>query len=635
MAKPLQRLLDVLILVLAFACAYLLRFEFRPGEADVRALLHQLPYVVLLQVIALYLVGVQSFIWRFIGMAEVKSFLKAAVFSSVPVIVLRLALPESYQVWRVPLSIIVFDTVLAFGGVLAARVLWRGVIESQRRQVLPAAGSDTPQKNILLIGAGPAGMSVARELKKSEQSDTKVVGFIDDEVRLRGMVLQGVPVLGTTADLARLVELHHIDHVIISIAEVSRVEIKRIIGVCEAVPVKARIIPAMSEIIAGRVNVSRIRDVRIEDLLGRAPVHLEEDELEHLLKGRVVMVTGAGGSIGSELTRQIARFSPSSLLLVERAEFALFNIERELREVWPDVPLVPLMADVGDTGRMRSIFQTYRPAVVLHAAAHKHVPLMEANPSEAVKNNVVGTQTVAQLSGEFGVEIFVLISTDKAVRPRSVMGASKRMAELVTQSMNGRYATKYVAVRFGNVIGSTGSVIPIFREQIRKGGPVTVTHPDMLRYFMTIPEASQLVLQAAAIGDGGEIFILDMGEPMRIADLAKDVIRLSGLKLTDIDIVYTGLRPGEKLFEELETQGETIAKTRHPKIFIGRIQAYPRETVELAIQQLNFLAQGNRDDEIRAHLNTLLPEARVSGSMEGAVRDAVRDGARQDATDVA
>src|SRR5712691_137081 len=289
-----------------------------------------------------------------------------------------------------------------------------------------------------------------------------------------------------------------------------------------------RIIPGLYEILDGRVGISRIRDLQIEDLLGRDPVCLEEESIKEFLTGKVVMVTGDGGSIGSELARQVAWFKPSTLLLVERAEVALFNINRELKELWPALSLVPLIADVGDEGRMRSIFKDYSPEVVVHAAAHKHVPMMETNPMEAVKNNVLATNLLGGLAGEFGVEVFVLISSDKAVRPTSVMGASKRVAELVAQNLDCRYQTRYVAVRFGNVIGSAGSVIPIFREQIRKGGPITVTHPDMMRYFMTIPEAAQLVLQAGAMGEGGEIFVLDMGQPVKILDLARDTITLSG-----------------------------------------------------------------------------------------------------------
>ena len=343
-------------------------------------------------------------------------------------------------------------------------------------------------------------------------------------------MIQGVKVIGMTRDIPRLVPELGIDHVVITIAQASRKDIRRIMEICESVPVKAQIIPGLYEILSGSVEISAMRDVEIEDLLGREPVQLDEEELRRFLAGKTVMVTGAGGSIGSELARQVARFGVGTVLLVERAEFVLFDIDRELRGAWPEVAIVPLVADVCDRQLMRELFERFAPSVVIHAAAHKHVPMMESNPTEAVKNNILATRSLGEVAGEAGVEAFIQISTDKAVRPTSVMGASKRVAELAVQDLNPRYPTRFVSVRFGNVLGSAGSVIPIFREQILKGGPVTVTHPDMVRYFMTIPEASQLVLQAGAMGEGGEIFVLDMGEPVRIFDMAKDMIGLFGLK---------------------------------------------------------------------------------------------------------
>ena len=397
---------------------------------------------------------------------------------------------------------------------------------------------------------------------------------------------------------------------VITIAQASRTAIRRIVEICESVPVRAQIIPGLYQILSGTVEISRIRDVEIEDLLGREAVALDEDLLRSFLTGKTVMVTGAGGSIGSELARQMARFEAGTLLLVERAEFALFDIDRELRTAWPDLSIVPLVADVCDRELMKGLMERYQPSVVLHAAAHKHVPMMESNPTEAVKNNILATRTLGEVAGEAGVETFIQISTDKAVRPTSVMGASKRVAELVVQDLNPRYRTSFVSVRFGNVLGSAGSVIPIFREQILEGGPVTVTHPDMVRYFMTIPEAAQLVLQAGAMGEGGEIFVLDMGEPVRILDMAKDMISLFGLKpYDDIDIVFTGMRPGEKLFEELETEGEDITKTRHPKIFIGKIQTYDDRKVLLALDTFRELSELGRERDLRRYFNEFLPEA--------------------------
>ena len=612
--RPLQFVLDLTVLTFAFVAAYLLRFEFVLAPEEFGKLMAQLPLVLLIQFIALFVCGVYSFIWRYVGLADLWAFLKAGLGAGAVLIMMRLALPESVFHWRVPYSIILMDMVFAFAGVVALRVVRRVVFERFERD-RTRNGSNGIRKPVLLVGAGRAGVMVAKEIQGRGDMGLKIVGFVDDDPQKQNAVVQGVKVLGTTRDLSRLAEEHEIDHVVITIAQASRRELKRIVEICERGGVRTRIIPGMNEILDGRVEVSAIRDIQIEDLLGRAPVRLEVDEVEAFLRGKVVMVTGAGGSIGSEMARQVARFEPKTLLLVDRAEFVLFDIDRELRLQHPERVIFALVADVGDEPRMRSLMAEHRPAVVFHAAAHKHVPMMESNPTEAIKNNVFGTWTTAFLAGEFGAEAFVLISTDKAVRPTSVMGASKRVAELVIQELNGRYDTRFGAVRFGNVMGSAGSVIPIFHDQIRDGGPVTVTHPEMVRYFMTIPEASQLVLQAGAMGEGGEIYILDMGDPVRILDLAKDMISLSGLKpFEDIDIVFSGIRPGEKLFEELQTVGENVAKTRHPKIFIGKIAAYPSEEVEAGLESLREFSSNGHTDRLRETLSEFLPEASLSGN---------------------
>jgi len=408
-----------------------------------------------------------------------------------------------------------------------------------------------------------------------------------------------------------------VTRVVITIAQISRPDILRLIELCQRIPVNVRIIPGLSEILEGRVKVTRIRDVKVEDLLGRSPVYLDETEVRNFIDGKTVMVTGAGGSIGSELARQICRLRPAQLLLVERAEFALFDIDQELNRTlraFHDLPVVPLVADVGDRGRMDALLSEYRPQVIFHAAAHKHVPMMEANVGEAVKNNTLATALLADLAGQHEVEAFILISTDKAVRPTSVMGASKRLAELAIQAAAQRHETRYLAVRFGNVIGSAGSVIPVFRDQIARGGPVTVTHPEMKRYFMTIPEAAMLVLQAGAMGNGGEIFVLEMGEQVRVLDLAVAMIKMSGLKpYEEMEIVFTGLRPGEKLYEELELAGEEFGKTRHPKVFIGNIATVPGEVVREGLERLEQLAREHEYDRIRAFMSELIPEARLEG----------------------
>lgn len=625
LSAGMQTVLDFSILMVALLVAYLLRFEFELPPTEVDSVLIQVPFVALLQFVALSLTGARSSIWRYTGMGHIKPFLYAALGSVLVLMVMRFQLPEAYHAWRVPLSVTLIDSMLAFGGTFGLRVLRRGVFERSKRRRRESAngnghgnGVGNKKKSVLLIGAGQAGVLTAKEIEGRGDLDLDIKGFIDDDRMMLGRsVIQGHRVLGTTRDLPNLVRSLGIDRVVITIAQASRQDIHRIVKICEQIPVKVKIIPGLYEILDGRVEISTIRDVQIEDLLGREPVQLDIGLINRELAGKVVMVTGAGGSIGSELARQVARFNPTTLLLVERAEFVLFDIDSELRETHPTLSIVPKVVDVGDEVKMRYLFDCYRPQVVIHAAAHKHVPLMETNPFEAIKNNVLATHVVAELAGEYGVEVFVLVSTDKAVRPASIMGASKRVAELVVQDLNRRYETRYVAVRFGNVIGSAGSVIPIFSEQIRKGGPITITDKRMKRYFMTIPESAQLVLQASAIGKGGEVFILHMGEPVRIMDLAETLITLSGLKPhEDIKIIETGIRPGEKLYEELRFETEATVPTEHPKIFINRISGLEPNALPMALLRLSTLIRESDEKGLRAFLNDLLPEAHLNGWSE-------------------
>jgi len=613
--RPMQFVLDLAVLAAAFVLAYLLRFDFALHVTQGHLIFAQLPLVLLVQFASLFLAQVYSFVWRYVGLAETAAFVKAALGSCLVLLAARFALPESMQQWRVPISIILMTTVLGIGGVLALRVVRRAVYEryEKDRRVKAGANGAGRKQSVLLVGAGQAGVLAAKEIMTRGDMNLEIRGFVDDDLSKQGSLIQGVKVIGTTRDLPRLVPELDIDHVVITIAQASRSDIRRIVAICESIPIRAQIIPGLYQILSGLVEISSFREVEIEDLLGRETVTLDEEELRRFLTGNTVMVTGAGGSIGSELARQMARFGVGTLLLVERAEFVLFEIDRELRGAWPELAIVPLVADVCDRELMRELMQRFRPSVVFHAAAHKHVPMMESNPTEAVKNNILATRSLGEVAGEAGVEAFIQISTDKAVRPTSVMGASKRVAELAVQDLNPRYPTRFVSVRFGNVLGSAGSVIPLFREQILKGGPVTVTHPDMVRYFMTIPESAQLVLQAGAMGEGGEIFVLDMGEPVRIFDVAKDMIGLFGLKpFDDIDIVFTGMRPGEKLFEELETEGENITKTKHPKVFIGTIGTYDDRIVVAALERFEGLAKLGKERELRGFFNEFLPEARVT-----------------------
>jgi FlaA1/EpsC-like NDP-sugar epimerase len=507
------------------------------------------------------------------------------------------------------------DTFFAFAGLLALRVLRRFFYEFSEKRKFQIGRRRKTSKSTLIVGAGRLGAATIKEVVGRADTELDIKGFIDDDRRKKGGSVGGVKVLGTTDDLARLVDELNVDQVVLAIEQSNSKEIRHILDICRAIPVKAQIVPSLNEIAHGRVSINRIRDVQIEDLLGREPVELDDKNLHEFLTAKTVMVTGAGGSIGSELIRQITNFSPKVLLLVERTEFALFQIERELFKDFPETKFIPLLADIGDAPRMQEIFSEYKPEVVFHAAAHKHVSLMEINPTEAIKNNIFATKLIGELAGKFGAENFVLVSTDKAVNPTSIMGASKRIAEIALQDSNQIYPTNYMAVRFGNVLGSTGSVVPIFREQIRQGKAVTVTDPQMTRYFMTIPEASQLVLQAGALGAGGEIFILDMGEPVKILDLAEDMIRLSGLEpYEDIDIVFTGIKKGEKLFEELEITGENLLKTKHPKIFIGKIASYSSDEVTNILSNFREALEKNDEAKIRSLINHFLPEANVSES---------------------
>ncbi|HQU81597.1 MAG TPA: nucleoside-diphosphate sugar epimerase/dehydratase [Pyrinomonadaceae bacterium] len=612
--RPLQFLADIVILSGAFMLAYLPSLNVQLGDFYFDTALTQLPFVVLIQFSMLFLVGAYSIIWRYVSIEDLKVFLKAALFSTVVLLLGRLFFSSSAFVrWQVPISVILIDTALAFGGLLALRIVRRSIYELSDKRNFTGSKKRIKRKATLLVGAGRIGAALAKEMIGRADAELDVKGFVDDDIYKKGGSVGGIKVLGTTDDLARLVDELNVEQVVIAIDQAQGADIRRILNVCRAIPVKAQIVPSLNEIAHGHVKVSRLRDVQIDDLLGRDPVQLDDKNLHEFLTDKIVLVTGAGGSIGSELIRQVTDYQPKLLLLVERAEYLLFQIERELVKDFPDAKFLPLIADVCDEPRMREIFEKYKPEVIFHAAAHKHVPLMEANVPEAIKNNVFATKRLGELAGEYGTKDFVLISTDKAVNPTSIMGASKRFAEIVLQGLNRVYDTNYMAVRFGNVLGSAGSVVPIFRQQILKGEAITVTDPKMTRYFMTIPEASQLVLQAGALGEGGEIFILDMGEPVKILDLAEDMIRLSGLKpYEDIDIVFTGIRKGEKLFEELEITGEDLLKTKHPKIFIGKIAAYQPQEVAEIIEYFKQAVSENNEAKIRRLINRFLPEATIT-----------------------
>jgi FlaA1/EpsC-like NDP-sugar epimerase len=464
-------------------------------------------------------------------------------------------------------------------------------------------------KRFLIVGAGNAGEALLREIHRMPVGEYDVVGFIDDDPAKQGTNIHGIPILGALEHLPDICKDNNIDEIAIAMPSATHHQLRRVIQVCEGTKIRFRTVPSITDIASGKFRVSQIRDVDINDLLGREVVQLDLDLIEAFIKDKVVLVTGAGGSIGSEMCRQVSTFDPKLLLLVEQAENPLFYIEQELHRELSGIGLKGIICNITDRIRVEEVFERYRPQVVIHAAAHKHVPLMELNPGEAIKNNIVGTQVVADAADKYGTTNFVMISTDKAVNPTSIMGSSKRIAELYIQDLNRTSETDFVTVRFGNVLGSEGSVVPIFKKQIVEGGPVTVTHPEMKRYFMVIPEAVQLVLQAATMGQGGEIFVLDMGEPVGIVDLARELITLSGFRPgEDIEVVFTGPRAGEKLFEELSIKGEDMQPTRHSKIGIWKNIPMDRQRLRGEIMELVEVAGRQEHEEIAEKIKGLVPE---------------------------
>ncbi len=622
----------VLLFIFSFWVAYGLRYEFHIPPAwapiadtepilpiDVRIpetvwdnFYELLIFVLVVKVMVFGYFRLYAGWWQYVSIQDLVETFKASHISTAIILggvyvlkALRAYGAISVAV-EVPDTVLIIDwaaTIALVGGV---RFLVR-IIREGSRPVSPAGLT-----RILIIGAGNAGEGVLRELYRLPVEKYHVVGFIDDNPRVRGIRIHGVPVLGGVGDLAEVARRQNAEEVIIALPQPTREQLRRIIEVCKGQRLTFRIVPGVADLIDGRADIGRLREVDINDVLGREPVTLDTENIGHFLAGKVVLVTGAGGSIGSEICRQLVAFHPKCLVLLEQAENNLFYIDRELRTAHPDLDVVPVIADVCDRQRIQDVFGRYKPDVVFHAAAHKHVPMMELNPGEAIKNNVFGSKNVTDMALKSGAEAFVLISTDKAVNPTSIMGCTKRVTEMYCQSLSGRKddgRTKFVIVRFGNVLGSAGSVVPIFRDQIARGGPVTVTHPEMRRYFMTIPEATQLVIQAGAMGKGGEIMLLDMGTPVKIVDLARDMITLSGFRPdVDIKIEFLGVRPGEKLFEELRTGSEDILPTHHEKIFIWQNRGCTKEEIDAALEQLKTVADSAPLQQVQASLKSIVPE---------------------------
>lgn len=600
--RILQVITDSALVATGFAMAYLIRFDGHVTQLYLHQLATLVPAVVALQLSANWTLGVYRRLWRYTGLTEVMELGLSVLTVTTCFLVARalgwLAVDNNHLSY----GIIFVNAGISFLTLVGPRVLRRLMTEhSQRRH-----WRQPVRKRVLVVGAGEAGLMVLREM--SLRSDgVDIVGLIDDDPAKVRKRIGAITVFGTTSELPKFIENLFIDQVIIAMPSAPPSETRRIVEMCRQAEVETRILPGLYELIDGKVSINQLREVSLEDLLGRDPVKLDTDSISGYIAGRSVLVTGAGGSIGSELCRQIMRFRPSRLILLGKGENSIFTIQQELARKVDGVEVVAVIADVRENQRMKGVFEQFKPEVVFHAAAHKHVPLMESNVSEAVANNVFGTKCVAELSAAYGVKTFVLVSSDKAVNPTSVMGATKRTAELVIQNLAQLTETKYVAVRFGNVLASRGSVIPLWKQQISKGGPITVTHPDATRYFMLIPEAVQLILQAGALGNGGEIFVLDMGKPVKILDLANDLIRFSGLSPgVDIDIEFVGLRPGEKLYEELLTAEEGLTKTVYEKIFVGQPQPIDRQGLQNSMDRLKQGSTNGDDVSLRSELDGLV-----------------------------
>lgn len=602
-------LIDLVLIPIAAAGAFALRLDAAGMQDCGPALLLFTAVALPVKPLIFRWFGLYGRFWRYASVDELVIVVAATLGSTLAVgtLVLGLAAPLGHI--AIPRSIPFIDGLLTLclvGGVrFAVRLAEQRQQHGQRQRQFKA------RKRVLIVGAGDAGALIAKEMRTNSQLGLIPVGFVDDDERKQGMRIHGRLVLGNRGQLPQLVRAHQVDEVIIAIPTAPGSTIRAILDVCRQANVPARTIPGLYDILSGQVSVSQIRQVDIQDLLRRDPVRTDTSAIGGMLCGRRVLVTGAGGSIGSELCRQIALRDPARLILLGHGEHSIFGISNELWRRWPALSAVPVIADIRDADRLRRVFAEQQPDIVFHAAAHKHVPLMERSAAEAVTNNVQGTAYLLRQCEAHQVTRLVLISTDKAVNPTSVMGATKRVAELLVQEAAHQSSQAYVAVRFGNVLDSRGSVVPTFREQIARGGPITVTHPEVRRYFMTIPEAVQLVLQAAALGQGGEVFLLDMGEPIRIVDLARDLVELSGLRVgEDIEIVYTGLRPGEKLYEKLFITGEEYTPTRHDKVFISRNDAPAPASLAPAVRDLIALAQHGDEDQVRAQLRQIVPEYR-------------------------
>ena len=573
-------LLDTVILALMPVLALIIRFEGTAPAKELLTLKEWLPLAVVVSLGIFYAYGMYHRIWHYARLRDMVAIIGAVTLSVGIVFLLFLFLGV-----EIPRSIYILSWMLDIGAVGISRLAYKVNLD----MVTERHGE---RKQVLIIGAGDAGAMLVREIEQNNAATMTIIGFLDDDLKKVGSRLSGFPILGRVDDISRVTREKHVDEIIVAIPSAEGTIVRRIADSCRLTGCEVKIMPGLYDMVDQRVSTKNLRDIRIEDLLRRDPIQMDFDRITKYISGKTILITGAGGSIGSEISRQISRVGAKEILLLGRGENSIYEIYQELKVKFPEQSYHTIIANITDKDRMEEVFRIWKPQVVFHAAAHKHVPLMEIQPVEAIHNNVFGTKNVAELANQYKSEIFVLISTDKAVNPTSVMGATKRTAELILQEINQHSATKYVTVRFGNVLGSRGSVVPLFEKQIAAGGPITITHPEMTRFFMTIPEAVQLVLQAGSQAEGGEVFLFDMGKPVKIKDMACDLIQLHGLvPEKDIKLVYTGLRPGEKLYEELLTSEEGTNSTKHRKIFKAQISPLDTEDLKASLQTL----AGTRD----------------------------------------
>lgn len=596
---------DSCLVGFSYLLAYLLRFEFRIPGYMWTSFRSSVLYVIAIKLLVFMLFGLYKGMWRYTSLVDLIDIIKATIVSSGIISLLILFL---YRFEGFPRSVFVIDAVLTLVFISGLRAAIRLHLSGNGKYSFFRRKPDTHMKRLLIIGAGDAGEKMLREINENPQMHYQVVGFLDDDPQKHGMHIHGVPVLGSVPDIRRLALRNVMDEILIAIPSASANKMRTTIAACEASRRKFRIIPGIGEMIDGKISFQSIREVSFEDLIGREPIDFDMKSIGNYLAGKTILVTGAAGSIGSELCRQISPFQPKELILFDKGENNLFHIEMEFRQAFPRTPIIPVLGDVKNKLSLQRHFERFKPQVVFHAAAYKHVPIVELHPWEGVFNNIVGTKNALDISSELGVERFLLVSTDKAVRPGNVMGATKRVAEMLTSSFASS-AARYVSVRFGNVIGSEGSVVHLFKKQIERFGPVTVTDPEITRYFMTIPEACKLILQAGAMGEGGEIFILDMGTPVKILDLAKNQIRRSGfIPGEEIEIKFVGLRPGEKLHEELITKGEGIIRTTHGKILALKGLSFDYGWLSGKIDELTELARDLNGEGIKSKLKEIVTD---------------------------